>query len=141
MALQLPRDLWEKVLEFARPAEVFLPRYPSFWRHDWVLHAFMAHFSLRAAAREALELALLFRSDAAIKHLREQELLAFRYWLYLCRYRDIVELYNENGDEDEESAPEPFFVLFSPLDLERLPVFVSDYREPRGQPLELKRRS
>ena len=85
------------------------------------LHAILAHAALCAGGREGLEVALRFRSDAILRDLREQELLAHRYWLYICRYRDFTEMY-----KDDELDPQPFYVLFSPADLERFPLLIGD---------------
>jgi hypothetical protein len=116
--MTLPAELWDRVLEFARPNEVLLPSYPRFWRRDWVDEALEAYRALLAAGREHLELAVAFRSEDIFDELVAQQVFACRYYDYVCRYRDFISLYR-----DEELDPQPFYVLFSPPDLENLSLF------------------
>ena len=128
MTLQLPRDVWDRILEYARPAEVSLPVYPNYWTPSWLAEAHLASAALRRACGQSLKLALLFRNENMLRELRDQKSLAQSYQRYIHRYEAVVQ-YLTDEEEVEYATPEPFFEVYTPRDLERNPRIVSYFRE------------
>jgi hypothetical protein len=115
---ELPPDLWKRVLEFARAPPVFLPLYPAQWRREWVQEALAAHDALCSAGRQDLELAIAFHSEELLQHLRLQEVRAVRFWQYLTRYRDFMDMLF--GNDGAWSVVE----FLPPPTVDREPIFV-----------------
>jgi hypothetical protein len=116
---ELPSDLWKRVLEFARAPPVSLPLYPAQWRREWVQEALAAHDALLSAGRQDLELAIAFGSQELLQHLRLQEISACRFWQYLTRYRDFMDMLFGNDDDDWSLVE-----FLPPPTIDREPIFV-----------------
>ena len=115
---ELTPELWQRVLEFAKAPLVPLPCYPSRWQRDWTREAVLAYNALCAAAREDLELAIAFRSEEILNHLKAEEVAACRFWHSLTRYRDFLSMLF--GDDDAW----PSVQFLAPPEYE--PLFVHD---------------
>jgi molybdopterin-guanine dinucleotide biosynthesis protein A len=126
MTVQLPCDVWVRILEYARPAEVSLPVYPNYWTPSWLAEAHLASAALRRACGQSLKLALLFRNENMLRELRNQKSTAQSYQRYIHRYEAVVQYL---ADEEEDATPEPFFEVYTPRDLERSPRIVSYFHE------------
>jgi len=91
----LPKEIWERVLEFARPTETRMLRYPKHWEPQWHMFALNCYWHLCDETHQTLQLALVSKNLRLLERLRHLDRTSRVYWHYICRYQDYFDTHED----------------------------------------------